>query len=522
MNITVTDQENCKKQLRVEIPGDAVRAETDKVATEFARQVTVPGFRPGRVPKSIVKTRFRKELRDEVLSHLLPHSLSDAIREKDLKVIGEPSIENLNFGDDESIDVTFTVEVIPEFQLSNYQSLPLTKRVYKIRDEDVEQTIERLREGQAELVPVEDRGAQKGDIVTTNITGNFEPAAAVEPAAEATAEPATTEASATTGESTTTDESAATTEGGGADDSTTGDLVTAEAETQMSSGEETTAQGEASKEANKKDEEVKQQDVEIELGGKGVLKEFTDALMGARTGDTRTLTVEYPADYKPEQYAGRRLNYSAEVTAVRAKELPEANDEFAQSVGEDFKTIDELRSDIRSKLEHEAEHRTDSEMREALMEQLVDRNQFAVPEFIVEKQIDSRLQMFFRQLANQGLDPRQLKIDWQDMREAQRERAEREVRGTLILSRISDAEKIEVSDEELDRELEQFAASTNQSIDVLRARLTKEGALDSIKEQVRNRKALDLVIASAEIRTEEVEGLGGENAQTGEGGQAEG
>ncbi|HEX8090937.1 MAG TPA: trigger factor, partial [Blastocatellia bacterium] len=458
MNITVTDQEKCKKQLRVEIPGDAVRAETDKVATELARQVTVPGFRRGHVPKSIVKTRFKKELRDEVLSHLLPHSLSDAITEKNLRVIGEPSIENLNFGDDESIDVTFTVDVVPEFQLSNYKSLPLTKRVYKIRDEDVEKTIEQLREGQAELVPVEDRGAQSGDIVTANITGQFEPAA--QAVAEGGQEPAGDEA-------------------------------------QPGSGEETSRQ----------DEEVKQQDIEIEVGGRGVLKEFTDALAGARPGDTRTLTVEYPADYKPEQYAGRRLNYAAEVTALRVKEMPAADDEFAQSVGEDFKSLNELRADIRSKLEHEAVHRTDAELRAAVMEQLIDRNRFEVPEFIVEKQINSRLQTFFRQLTSQGIDPRQLKIDWEDIREAQREQAEREVRGTFILGSISEAEKIEVSEDEINQELEQYAESMNQSIDSLKARLTKEGALDSIREQVRNRKALDLVIASAEIRTEEVEGL---------------
>ena len=474
MNITVTDQENCKKQLRVEIPGDAVRAETDKVATELARQVNVPGFRRGHVPKSVVKTRFKKELRDEVLSHLLPHSLSDAIREKELKVIGEPSIENLDFGDDESIDVTFVVEVIPDFELSNYKELPITKRVYKIRDEDVDKTIERLRQGQAELVPVEDRGAQAGDIITANITGHFEKT-------EQATEPESVE----------------------------------------QENQETVQAGSSEETSKPADEEVKQQDVEIEIGGQGVLKEFTDALTGARTGDTRTLAVEYPADYKPEQYAGRRLNYAAEVTAVRVKELPEADDEFAQSVGEDFKTIDELRSDIRSKLEHEAVHKTDTELRAAVMEQLVDRNRFEVPGFVVEKQIDSRLQMLFRQLAGQGLDPRQLNLNWDDLREAQRERAEREVRGTLILDRISEAEKIEVGEDDINEELEEYAASMNQSLDALRARLTKEGALDSIKEQVKNRKALDLVIASADIRTEEVEGLGGEDTKTSEGGQAE-
>src|SRR6185295_3369725 len=144
---TVTEQEQCKKQLRLEIPGETVRAETDKIAADLAKKVSVPGFRPGRVPKSVVKTRFKKELRDEMLSHLLPHSLGDAIREKELKVVGEPSVEDLKFKDDESIDVIFNVEVAPEFTLSKYKELPLTKRQYKVRDEDVEKAITRLQQG---------------------------------------------------------------------------------------------------------------------------------------------------------------------------------------------------------------------------------------------------------------------------------------------------------------------------------------------------------------------------------------
>jgi trigger factor len=463
MNITVTDQEQCKKQLRIEIPGEVVREETEKVATNLARQVNIPGFRRGHVPKSVVKTRFRKELRDEVLAHLLPHTLGDAIREKDLKVIGEPAIEDLKFGDDESIDVTFTIEVKPEIDLSNYKELPLKKRVYKIRDEDVDKTVEHLRQQQAELVPVEDRGAQSGDIVTATLTGRPEPAA-----------------------------------------------DKAEAEEQ---------QAEQSKPES---EEVKQEDMEIEIGGDGVLKEFSEALTDARPGDTRTFSVTYAEDYKPEQFAGRRFDYTADVTVVRVKELPKADDEFAQSVGEDFKTLDELRAHIRSTLEREAENRTESEFRSTVMEALVDRNRFPVPEFVVEKQMDSRLNTLVSQLANQGMDPRTLQIDWEGIREGQRERAEREARGTFILDRIAEVEKIEVSEEELNHEIEHYAANMNQTVAALKARLTKEGALDSIKLQVRNRKALDLVIASAETETVEIEGLSGTDAATGEGEQAEG
>jgi trigger factor len=450
MNITVTDQEHCKKKLRLEIPADAVRTETDKMAAKLARQVNVPGFRRGKVPSSVVKTRFRKELRDEVLSHLLPHSLGDAIREKELRVIGEPAVDDLKFGDDESIDVTFTVEVAPEFEVSNYKSLPLSRRVYKVRDEDVELTLNGLRERNAELVPVEDRPAKLGDLVTANLKGEVEPGAG---------------------------------------------------------GPDTRQEGE---ETQEKELTINQQDLDIELGGKGVLKEFTDALTGTRVGDVREFQVTYAEDYKPEQYAGRKVNYTAEVTAVRLKELPAADDEFAQGIGEQFKTIKELRADILGKLEHEGEHRSDSELRSALMEQLIDRNRFEVPDYVVEKQMDSRLSTFVRQLQGQGLDPRSLKIDWDDLRESQRARAEREVRGSFILDRIAEAEKIDVADAELDREISQLAERSGIALDALKARLTKEGSLDSIREQVRNRKALDLVIASADTRIEEVQGLGGE------------
>ena len=426
----------------MEIPGDTVRAETDKIAADLARKVDVPGFRRGHVPKSVVKTRFRKELRDEMLSQILPHSLGDAIREKELKVIGEPSVEDLKFKDDESIDVTFNLEVAPEFTLSKYQELPLTKKIYKVSDEDVDKAIEHLRERQTQLVPVEDRGAEPGDLVTLNLAGQ------IAGAEDKPAEP----------------------------------------------------------------EEIKQQDLDIELGAAGVLKEFTEGLAGVKPGDLRTFTVEYPADYKPEKFAGRTVNYTAEVTAVRAKELPELDDEFARTVSEDFKTIDELRADIRSKLEHEAEHKSDSEFRSSTMEKLIDRNRFDVPEYVVEKQIDSRMNSLFRQMSGRGMDPRQLQIDWEGIREGQRERAEREVRGSFILDHIAEKEKIEVSDEELSGEIRQYAESMGQSEEVLRARLTKEGSLDSITEQVRHRKALDLVIASAEIRTEENEGLSADDA----------
>jgi trigger factor len=491
MNITVTDQENCKKQLHIEIPGEDVRAETDKVASQLARSVHVPGFRPGHAPKSVIKTRFRKELRDEVVSHLLPESLQKAISDKELKVIGEPAVDDLTFGDDESINVTITVSVKPEFELADYKSLPLTKRVYKIRDEDIDKEIEQLREQNAELVPVEDRGAEAGDTVTVTIVGRVEPA-----------EASASDGEAATAEATEPTEASEPTEAAQAADQATGqsDEAAAEAKPQ----EET------------EPEEIRQEDLDITIAGPNVLKEFTEALTGVQPGDERTFTVEYPAGYRPEQYAGRKVQYTASVTAVRRKELPEADDELAQSVGEEFNTLDELRAKIREGMEHRGEHQTDDELRNAALEALIERNKFDVPDFLLERQISSRFNQLLDQLFQSGIDPRQMQLDWAQIRAGQRERAERDVRGMFILDRIAEQENVEVSEEEVNHEIEDYAAHRGESVAAAKARLTKEEALDSIKEQVRHHKALDLVIASADLKTEEIEGLRAPEEATGE------
>jgi trigger factor len=443
LNVTVTDQPQCKKQLQFEIPGELVRAETDKAAGELARQANVPGFRRGHVPKSVIKTRFKKELRDEVLSQLIPHSLGDAIKEKALKVLGQPSVDDMKVRDDETIDLTVTVEVVPEFELANYKGMPTVKRVYRVTDEEIEKAIDRLRNGQAELAPVEDRSAKLGDVVSANVNRRFL--------------------------------------------------------------EESNAEGEP-------DTGSESQEMEVELGARGVLAEFTNAFVGANVGDTKEFEVQYPEDYKPERFAGKRVQYSAEITGIRVKELPELDDEFAQSVSEGFKTVDDLRQDIRARLNHEATHRTEDELHTALMDQLVERNRFEVPEVAVEEQMNSRLRMLFRQLRAQGMDPGTLKLDFEAMRESYRERAVKEVRGAFILDRIADVENLQVTDEEIDEEISRLAEGTGQSLEAMKARLTKDGSVDRLKEQVRHRKAVNLVTESADIRIEEVEGLGSDES----------
>jgi trigger factor len=366
-------------------------------------------------------------LRDEAASNLLKRAIGQAI--KDIKAISSPELEEMRFGDDESINATFSVEVEPEFELSNYKGLPLTRRIYRVSDLAVERAIQRLLSQHAELVPVEGRGAQMGDVVTAKVTIGFED----------------------------------------------------------SDSEES-------------------QELDIELG-EGTLKEFIEALSGTRPGDVRAFTVEYGPDYPNQRYAGRRASYRVEVIAVRAKELPQLDDEFARSISDEYKTLAELRAGVRSELERAAEHRSQQELRAAAFEALADRNRFPVPERLVEEQVESSINSLRRRLLHGGADPEQLRlrVDWEALRKQYREQAERQVRGHFILDRIAELEKIEVADQELDSELEELAASSQQSASALKARLTKEGSLDTIRNRIKHRKALDLIIASADLREEEVE-----------------
>jgi trigger factor len=247
------------------------------------------------------------------------------------------------------------------------------------------------------------------------------------------------------------------------------------------------------------EEEVKVNDVEVVLGGPGVMEEFTENLTGVKPDDTRSFTVEYPADYNTQGLAGKKIEYVAEVTAVRRKELPELDDEWARSLGGDFDSVDDLKAKVREDLEARAAADTDRRLRDDLLRALIAANKFEVPESLVEHQTNHRLEGVARQMMSRGIDLRTQELDWEGARKEIRAQAEGDVRVTMLLEKIAKAENITVSDEEVEAELESFANASRQSKEQVRAALTKEGGDRSIAHRVRNRKALDLLIENARI-----------------------
>ena len=434
MKTELIDHSQTRKELKIEIEAAEVRAEYDRVSQTYAAQASVPGFRKGRAPVAVIRTRFKNEIRGEVVQNLVPRAVNDAISERGLYVLGEPEIhlepgEGLEKMGDAPVEVHAHVEVMPEVALGDYKGLEVGRRVRPVTDETVERMLEDLREQSASLQPVEDRGAEAGDTVTVNFVGKYV------------------------------------------------DLPD--------------------------EEDVNVDDVDVVLGGEGVLQDFTEHLTGTRPDDVKTFRVKYPADFSSEGLAGKEIEYTATVTAVRRKELPEADDEWAKSFGEGIDSVAALRAKMREQLTERARMESDHRLRGELMRKLTGAHEFELPDTLVEYQSRQLLESTVRDMMQRGMDPRSAEVDWEGMRVAFRARAEEDLRGTLLLERIANAENIEATDEEINQEIESFAAATRQTPEQVRAALTKQGGERSIADRLRHRRALDLLVESARVSDEE-------------------
>ena len=430
MKTELTDVSPTRKEIKIEIEPAQVRSTYDRISDEFIKRAKVPGFRDGHAPRSVVRTRYKNEIRTEVLRELVPDAVNNAIIEHSLDAISEPDVhfeneETLERLGEEPITVKVAIEVPPEITLGDYKGLEATRKTRPVTDEDINQTVESLREGLAAMVPVEDRASELGDTVTINARGK--------------------------------------------------DVDHPNAE------------------------EIKVDDIEVVLGGPNVQKEFTDNLTGVKPDEKKSFLVEYPADFSTPQLAGNKIEYEMEVTAVRRRELPEVDDEFAKSVGEEFDSIETLRTKIREDLENRAKAEAEHRVRGELIRSLTGAHQFEVPESWLEKQTNQRFESVLRDMMARGIDPRNQQVNWDGARQELKVQAEEDVRATLLMDRIAEAENLSVSDEEVEAEIQLMSEMARQPIEQMRAALTKHGGERSIAQRLRNRKALDLLVENARI-----------------------
>jgi trigger factor len=246
--------------------------------------------------------------------------------------------------------------------------------------------------------------------------------------------------------------------------------------------------------------EDRREDVMIEIGADANPPGFDDELIGLTIGDEKTFELSYPQDYKQEEFAGTTVSYDIEVKGCHRRVLPELDDEFAKSVG-DFETVEALKNRIEADLQREAELETNRGVRRDLMSQLTARLDVDVPETLIDREIDRRLEQIASRLSQQQIDPRTANIDWESLREEQRTPALEAVQGTLILDEVARRESLTVSTEELDQEVDRYAERLGQAPAALRAQLERDQGMDRLAEGMQREKAIDFLLARATVVT---------------------
>ena len=239
-------------------------------------------------------------------------------------------------------------------------------------------------------------------------------------------------------------------------------------------------------------------DVVVEIGAKANPPGFDDNLKGLEPGAEKSFTIHYPDDYAVKELAGTSMDYSVKVKDIRKRVLPVLDDEFAKDLGE-FDTLDALRARIQQDLEREAEQEADRNLRGSLLKELAARVSVDIPDSLVERELDRRTEEFARRLMDQKIDPRRANIDWDQFRDSQRDASRESVKSALVLDEISRRENVTVSEEEIDKDVAQYAERSGLTPAAVRARLEKEGALSRIAAGLRREKTIDYVLSQAQV-----------------------
>lgn len=421
------EKEECKRELEIEIPVEDWREKAEAMAKDFAKVAHVPGFRPGHVPVSVVKQRYRQEIKAELLKDLLPKMIEEAATENKVSMITSPSVHELVFEDDRPLTFKAEFEILPALHVKEYKQLKAEEEAVAVRDEEIERTLNNLREQAAEFLVVEGRPIEPGDFASITFTAY---------------------------------------------------------PTRRSD--------------DKPEKSFQAKDLLVEIGGEHTVKEFTENLTGKSAGDEVHFTTDYAEDFADKRLAGRRVSYQVRVEGVKTRSLPEINDDFAKTLGE-FDTLAELKGKIRQDLEANQKQRAKERTCESLVSQIIEKNPFPVPRALVDTQIDSRMQNMIRSLYHQGVNPKQLSVDWEKLREEHRDAAIRDVKASLVLEQIAKMENISVTDDEVDIEISRIAERSRETVSAVQQHLTKEGSLDKLRSQLTNQKTLNFLYENAEI-----------------------
>lgn len=414
--LSFEDLSAVQKSVEVEIPAALISTEAQRVTSEFSRAARLPGFRPGKAPASVVRTRFAKEIEEEVVSRVLGQSFREVVRDKGLEPVGDPQLEEVSpFIEGAPMKFKARFEVKPQIELGEYRGLEIEEPKIEVTDTDIDAMIERLRGSMSHLRPVEGRGAQDGDVAMIEMTSVVE---GIEP--------------------------------------------------ETRSGE-------------------------ITIGEESPLPELHEKLQGRRPEESVSFDRSFDENAQNEAWRGQTVHFDVTLKMLATRELPEVNDEFAQSVG-GWESADQMRERIGADIRRHREAEALRFKRSQMGEQLLARHTFEVPETLVDDELGKSLNNYARYLVSQGVDLEKAEVDWRRIGEDFRPEAVKRVKRSLILEAIARKEGLGVSDVEVDAEIRRAANDQGRDFAEVKHHLKNDGGYEALRTSLAQDKALELVL----------------------------
>jgi trigger factor len=410
--------------LTVEVDAETVSTSLDSAFKKVVKQINVPGFRKGKMPRPLFEKRFGIEsLYQDAIDIMLPEAYTSAVEETGIEPVDRPEIDVEQIEKGKAFIFTAKVTLKPEVKLGEYKGLEVEAFDTNVTDEDVENEIKALQEKQAELVVKEEGKAENGDTVIMDFEGFVNDEAF---------------------------------EGG------------------------------------------KAENYSLELGSGQFIPGFEEELVGLATGDSKDVNVSFPEEYHAAELAGKPAVFKVTVHEIKGKVLPELDDEFAKDVDDEVETLDALKEKIKSRLEHDKKHEEEHYLQNTVVEKATANAEVDIPAVLIDNEVDRMLQEFEQRLQMQGMN---LELYFQfsgqneeALRGQMKDEAEQRVRGNLTLEAIVKAENIEVTDEEVNAELQKMADTYNMTIENIQAAL---GNLEGLKSDIQVRNAVKFLVENS-------------------------
>ncbi|MDF2935087.1 MAG: trigger factor [Paenibacillaceae bacterium] len=409
--------------LTVEVAADRVDAALDKAFKKVVTKVSVPGFRKGKVPRSMFEKRFGVEsLYQDALDILLPEAYMEAVAEAGIIPVDRPEIDIQQVGKGQELKFTAKVTVKPEVQLGDYKGIEVPAQSTEVTEEDIENELKQLQQRHAELTVVEEGAVENGDTVVIDFEGFSEGVPF---------------------------------DGG------------------------------------------KAEKYSLEIGSGSFIPGFEEQLVGLAKGEEKDIDVTFPENYQSEELKGKPVVFKIKLHDIKRKNLPVLDDEFAKDVSE-FDTLEEYKQDITKRIAERKEQNGKRELENAVVEKASAAAEVEIPEAMINEEVERMLSDFENRLKMQGMT---LEMYFQfsgqdeaDLKEQMKSDAEKRVLQSLVLEAIAKAEGIEASDEEVEEELSNLAKQYQREVDELRAILTANGNLESLKSDLVTRKTVQYLV----------------------------